>query len=149
MGKAMDRLQSLNRSGGWQFLGQRSSTESSAMFFRRNWIKTTGRVLDSRIREWYHNRMRGHVIGMPIAMHNYIVEFTAPNGEPTKLEVEQHIETVDVAIGSEVPLLVSPDAKKAVFDKKDPRINLMAVHKARKEAEKKADEERFRRQLEG
>lgn len=119
------------------------------MFFRRNWIRTTGRVLDSRVRKSYDNRVNGHVVGPPWQLHNYVIEFTAPNGESTRLEVEQHSETVDVAIGSEVPLLVRPDGQRAIFDKKDPRINMMALSKARKEAEKKADEERFREQLEG
>lgn len=107
--------------------------------FHHNWVKTTGRVLDSRIRT---------VIGRDgpaIPLHNYIVEFRAPDGETTRLEVEQHIETIAVGVGSEVPLLVSPDGKKAILDKKDPRINVLAVNKARHEA----DEERFRKQLEG
>jgi hypothetical protein len=111
--------------------------------FHRNWVKTTGRVLDSRIRTIYHDR--GPAGGRSITLHNYVVEFRAPNGETTRLEVEQHLETIDVAIGSEVPLLVSPDGKKAIFDKKDPRINVMAVVKANKEA----DMERFRKEIEG
>jgi hypothetical protein len=115
------------------------------MLFRRNWIKTTGRVLDSRIRKLYRNHADGRVVGPSIPMHNYVVEFTAPNGDKTRLEVEQHMETIDVAIGSDVPLLVSPDGKKAMFDKTDPSINLMAVFKGNK----KAEQERFRRQIEG
>jgi hypothetical protein len=113
--------------------------------FRRNWIKTSGRVLDSRIRTIYHPRTGAGTISDSIVLHSYIVEFRAPNGETTKLEVEQHIETIDVVIGSEVPLLVSPDGQKAIFDKDDPRINVVAVSKAATEA----DEERFRQQLEG
>lgn len=114
-------------------------------FFRRNWVKTTGRVLDSRIRRVYHSHSGGQVGGPSIPLHNYIVEFAAPNGETTRLEVEQHLETIDVAMGSEVPLLVKPDGQKAIFDKNDPRINMMAVYKANE----KAAEERFREQLEG
>jgi hypothetical protein len=112
--------------------------------FHHNWVNTTGRVLDSRIRTMYNPRAGSGTISDSIALHSYIVEFRAPNGETTKLEVEQHIETVDVDVGSEVPLLVSPDGKKAVFDRKDPTINVTAVSKADKEA----DEERFRKQLE-
>ncbi len=112
--------------------------------FHHNWVKTTGHVLDSRIREMYHDRPDGR-LGLGIPLHSYIVEFQAPNGQTTRLEVEQHIETVAVDIGSEVPLLVSPDGTKAVFDKKDPTINVIAVRKSNKAAE----EERFRRQLEG
>jgi hypothetical protein len=78
-------------------------------------------------------------------MHNYVIEFRAPNGELTKLEVEQHVETVAVQIGDEVPLLVSPDGTKAIFDAKDPRINVVAVA----EAAEKADKERFQNQLKG
>ena len=107
--------------------------------FRRNWVKTTGRVLDSRIRGMYRTRHSS------IPLHNYIVEFQAPNGDTTRLEVKQTIQTVRVGVGSEVPLLVSPDGKKAIFDKKDPRINVNAVNQAHKES----DEERFRRQLQG
>jgi len=112
--------------------------------FHHNWVKTTGRVLDSRIRRIYHTHTGGEVGGPGITLHNYIVEFRAPNGETTKLEVEQHLETIDVRVGSEVPLLVSPDGKKAIFDEKNPEINVIAAYKANKEA----DEERFRKQLE-
>jgi hypothetical protein len=115
------------------------------MFFRRNWVKTTGRILDSRIRTVLHSRGTGRSSGAAIPLHSYIVEFAAPDGATTRLEVEQRLEVVDLAIGSEAPLLVSPDGKKAVFDHKDPKINMMAVHKAMKQA----DEERFREQLEG
>ena len=110
--------------------------------FHHNWVKATGRVLDSR-----HRTKSDRFEPDPslIPLHSYIVEFRAPNGETNRLQVEQHIETVDVSIGSDVPLLVSPDGKKAVFDKKDPRINANAVHERRVEA----DEERFRKQLDG
>jgi hypothetical protein len=112
--------------------------------FHHNWVRTTGRVLDSRIRTMYRNHPDGR-LGHGIPLYNYIVEFQAPDGQTTRLEVEQHIETVNVDIGSEVPLLVSPDGTKAVFDKKDPRINVVAVNKANKAA----DEERFRKRIEG
>lgn len=113
--------------------------------FHHDWVKTTGRVLDSRIRTMFNTSSDDAISGTLIPLHNYVVEFEAPNGETTRLEVEQHIETVGVGIGSEVPLLVSPDGKKAIFDKKDPKINVIAVSKA----DSAADAERFRRQLEG
>lgn len=119
------------------------------MFFRRNWIKTTGRVLDSSIRKTYDTRVDGQVVGPPSHLHNYVVEFTAPNGEPTRLEVEQHSETIDVPIGTEVPLLVHPTGKRAVLDKKHPTINMMALSKARREASREADKDRFRDLLDG
>jgi hypothetical protein len=109
--------------------------------FHHNWVKATGRVLDSRIRTLY-NPDHNEVV-YPITLHNYIIEVRKPDGETTRLEVEQHIETIDVGIGSEVPLLISPDGEKAIFDNKDPKINVMAVQKASQEA----DKERFRRQL--
>ena len=108
--------------------------------FHHNWVKTTGRVLDSRIRTMYNPKTGAGTRSVTLELHNYIVEFRAPNGEMTRLEVEQHVETIDVEVGSEVPLLVSPDGKKAVFDKKDPAINVVAVATA----EKEADKERFR-----
>jgi hypothetical protein len=49
-----------------------------------------------------------------------------------------------VAVGATVPLLVSPDGKEAVFDRTDPQINAVEVVRN----QKKADKERFRRQLE-
>ena len=61
---------------------------------RHNWVRTTGRVLDARIREIWHDR---------------------------------------------------PDGTKAIFDEKDPRINVIAVAKA----QEAADAERFRQQLNG
>ena len=112
--------------------------------FHHNWVKTTGRVLDSRIRDVYNPKTGSGTISDSFVLHSYVVEFRAPNGETTKLEVEQHIDTIDVGIGSEVPLLVSPDGKKAIFDKHDPRINVVAVS----EAQTDADKERFRKQLE-
>jgi hypothetical protein len=112
--------------------------------FRHGWVRTTGRVLDSRIRKLYYpGGEKGTAAAIPL--HSYIVEFQAPGGETTRLEVEQHIETVDVAVGSHVPLLVKPDATKAVFDDKDPSINVMAVAKAGRDA----DTERFRQELDG
>ena len=111
--------------------------------FHHDWVKTTGRVLDSRIREMFHTS-RGGIGGASIPLHSYIVEFRAPNGETTTLEVEQDIGTVAVGVGRTVPLLVSPDGKKAIFDKKDPKINVNAVNKA----DEQADEQRFRNQLE-
>ena len=113
--------------------------------FHHNWVKTTGRVLESRIRKLYNPRTGSGTISDSIPLHSYIVEFPTPNGETRKLEVEQHIETIDVPVGSEVPLLVSPDGTKAIFDKHDPKINVADVW----EAQKAADEERFRQQLEG
>jgi hypothetical protein len=110
-----------------------------------NWVKTTGRVLDSRIRTVYDTRGDAAAGGSSLPLHNYIVEVRAPDGEMIRLEVEQHVETIDVGLGSDVPLLISPDGKKAVFDKKDPTINVIAVSKA----SQKADEERFRKQLDG
>ncbi len=112
--------------------------------FHHGWIKITGHVLDSRIRKLESTKVGGGVSHGSITLHNYIVEFRAPNGEMTKLEVEQHIETVDLAAGNEAPLLVSPDGTKAIFDAKDPRINVIEVGKAFKAA----DEGRFRKQLE-
>ncbi|HTJ35413.1 MAG TPA: hypothetical protein VL738_19475 [Dactylosporangium sp.] len=79
-----------------------------------------------------------------IPMHNYVVEFRTPAGETARLEVEQTILTVRVAVGAEVPLLVRPDGKKAVFDAKDPSINVHAVARGN-DAQ---DQERFRRLLE-
>jgi hypothetical protein len=109
--------------------------------FHHNWVKATGRVLDSRIRTMYNPDHDAG--GSSFALHNYIVEVRKPDGETIRLEVEQHIETIAVAIGSEVPLLLSPDGEKAIFDRKDPKINVMAVQKASEQA----DKERFRRQL--
>ena len=112
--------------------------------FHRNWVKTTGRVLDSRIRTMYYpGGEKGTAASIPL--HSYVVEFQAPDGQTTRLEVEQHIETVDIGIGGDAPLLVSPDGTKAVFDKKDPRINVVAVSKAGEQA----DQERFRNELAG
>ncbi len=113
--------------------------------FHHNWVKTTGRVLDSRIRTMYNPETGSGTRSVTLTLHNYVVEFQAPNGATTRLEVEQHVETIDVEVGSEVPLLVSPDGTKAVFDKKDPQISVVAVAKADEEA----DRERFRQQLEG
>jgi hypothetical protein len=46
---------------------------------------------------------------------------------------------------SAAPLLVSPDGKKAIFDNQDSKINVNGVD----EAGRTADEERFRKRLEG
>jgi hypothetical protein len=113
--------------------------------FHHNWVKTTGHVLDSRIRKMYNPRTDSGTSSDSIALHSYIVEFQAPSGETTRLEVEQHIDTIDVGIGTEVPLLVSPDGKRAVFDEKDPHINVIAVNRANEDA----DRARFDKELDG
>jgi hypothetical protein len=110
--------------------------------FHHNWVKTTGRVIDSRIRKMLNTS--DHAVGGSfLEMHSYIVELRTPAGELTRLEVEQHIDTVDVGIGRHVPLLVSPDGTKAIFDKKDPSISVTAVVKANEQS----DRDRFRREL--
>jgi hypothetical protein len=111
--------------------------------FHHNWVKTTGRVLDSRIRKMMDTGGDNARSGNYLPLHSYIVEFRTPGGELAKLEVEQHIETVAVNVGSKVPLLVSPDGTKAVFDKHDPAINVIAVNQAAEQA----DRERFRTEL--
>ncbi len=108
--------------------------------FHHNWVRTTGRVLDARIREIWHDRTG--LGDTALTLHNYVVEFAALNGQTTRLEVEQR-DTVDVNIGDDVHLLVSPDGTKAIFAEKDPRINVIAVG----QAQEAADAERFRQQL--
>ncbi|MEU4773464.1 hypothetical protein [Micromonospora sp. NPDC023644] len=103
-------------------------------FFHRKWVAATGRVVDSRL----------HSVRNSNARWAYIVQFAGPNGQKTKLEVLEDHHTLGVAVGATVPLLVRPDGKKAVFDRSDPQINAVEVVKNRK----RADEERFRGQLE-
>ncbi len=107
------------------------------MFFRfshRKWVKATGSVLDSRI----------HSSGSEHVKLAYLVQFVGPDGQKTKLEVTSDSRTLGVAVGATgVPLLVSPDGKKAVFDRNDPKINAAEVVKRHEEAAK----ERFREQL--
>ncbi|MEV6798928.1 hypothetical protein AB0M91_11395 [Micromonospora rifamycinica] len=79
----------------------------------------------------------------PISLHSYVVEFVTPSGETTRREVEQSIDSIDVQVGAEVPLLVSPDGTKVELDEEDPRINMMAAANARR----KADEARFRESM--
>jgi hypothetical protein len=111
---------------------------------RRKWVRTTGRVLDLRVRTVYHPRGENSR-GGSVPLHSYVVEFQAPNGEKTRLEVEQPLAAVRSYIGDDVPLLVKPDGTEAVLDDKDPRVNVMAVA----EANRQADEERFRSRIEG
>lgn len=111
--------------------------------FHHNWVKTTGLVIDARIRKMLNTGGDHSIQGSYLPMHNYIIEFRTPDGQLTRLEVEQHIETIAVNAGSNVPLLVSPDGTKAVFDHKDPSINVVAVNRANEQA----DAERFRREL--
>lgn len=103
-------------------------------FFHRKWVKATGHVLDSRVHSVRNSDVRWA----------YVVQFTGPNGQKTKLEVLEDPHTVGVAVGATVPLLVSPDGKEAVFDRDDPQINAVEVIENRK----RADQERFRGQLE-
>ena len=108
----------------------------SRVFFRfihRKWVKATGSVLDSR----FHSS-RDSVVRLA-----YIVRFTGPDGQSSKLEVVGDPRTFGVAVGATVPLLVSPDGKRAVFDRYDPQINAAEVRKRRR----RADEDRFRNQL--
>jgi len=111
--------------------------------FHHNWVKTPGRVIDSRIRKMMNTGGEGSLQGSYLPLHSYIIEFRTPDGELTRLEVEQHVETIAVSVGSHVPLLVSPDGKKAVFDHKDPSINVLAVNRANEQA----DRDRFSREL--
>ena len=105
--------------------------------FHRNWVKTTGRVLDSRIRTMVGKSYR--------PVYNYVVEFVAPTGQTARFEVKAPYGVVKVYVGNEMPLLVRPDGKKAVVDKMHPSINATAVDRANRKAEK----ERFRKNIEG
>jgi len=80
--------------------------------FHRHWVKTMGRVIDSRIRTIWHSHDEGQITGPGITTHNYVIEFRTPSGELVKREVEQQIETIDVGIGAEVPLLVTPMGRR-------------------------------------
>ncbi len=103
-------------------------------FFHRNWVKATGKVLDSRLHSVQNSKTKWA----------YIVQFTGPDGKKAKLEVLSDPRTFGIAVGAtEVPLLVSPDGKKAVFDRSDPKINAVEAMKRHE----KAAEERFRRKL--
>lgn len=116
-----------------------------AMFFRlfhRGWVKTTGIVLDKIVRS---QRGGSNHLADAIFLYNYVVEFVAPDGEPSRRVVKQKFDTMEFGVGAEVPLLVRPDGKKAVFDRTDPRIR--RVDPAKEHA--KAAEERFRKSLEG
>ncbi len=105
-------------------------------FFHRKWAKTTGDVIDARLLKRYPEG------GSKWA---YVVQFVGPDGKKTKLEVRSDPYTEGVGPGiMGVPLLVSPDGKKAVFDRYDPKINRKEVYKR----EKQAEEERFRENLE-
>ncbi|MBO4207948.1 hypothetical protein [Micromonospora echinofusca] len=103
-------------------------------FFHRKWVKVTCKVIDSRLHSVQNSHMKWA----------YIVQFAGPTGQKTQLEVMGDSRTLGVAVGATVPLLVSPDGKRAVFDRGDPQINAAQVVKNREQAEK----ERFRRQLE-
>ena len=103
-------------------------------FFHRNWGKASGQVLDSRL----------HSVRNSDARWAYVVQFAGSNGQKTRLEVLEDPHTVGVAVGGTVPLLVSPDGNRAVFDRDDPQINAVEVIRNRK----RADQERFRGQLE-
>jgi hypothetical protein len=108
------------------------------VFFRymhRKWVKASGSVLESRF----------HSARASVVRQAYIVRFTGADGQSSKLEVVGDPRTLGVAVGATVPLLVSPDGKRAVFDRYDPQINAVEVVKR----SRKADEDRFRNQLEG
>ncbi|GAA2064784.1 hypothetical protein GCM10009839_90430 [Catenulispora yoronensis] len=97
-----------------------------------------GRLVDTRI-------FRVSQPGAP-HLHECVVEFKNAAGEAVRLKVKQTSNAVILpAIGAKVPLLVSGDDTKAVFDKHDPRINTSALARARKQAE----QERFDAELRG
>lgn len=97
--------------------------------FHRGWKQVDARLVDTRI-------FRVSQPGAP-HLHECVVEFQNAAGERVRLKVKQTSNAIELpAIGRTVPLLVSPDESKAVFDKSDPRINTSAIAKARHQAEK-------------
>ncbi|WP_344656681.1 hypothetical protein [Catenulispora subtropica] len=103
--------------------------------FHHRWKRVDGKLIDTRIIR----------VGRPGAphMHECVVEFTNAAGRAVRLKVIQTNVVQLPAMRGTVPLLVKPDDSKAVFDKRDPRINTNALAKTRKKAEK----ERFEREL--
>lgn len=100
--------------------------------FHRGWKRVDARLIDTRL-------IPANQPGA-VHMHECVVEFKNAAGQSVRVKVKQTTHAILLpANGRTVPLLVKPDDTKAVFDKRDPRINTSAITKARK----KAEQERF------
>ena len=101
--------------------------------FHHDWHKIDAKLIDTRI-----IGVVGGADGSPtFSKYECVVEFTMPDGHPTRLTVKAPpIVVVLPAIGKRVPLLVRPDGTKAIFDRHDPRVNVNKVWKATEAADK-------------
>jgi len=108
-----------------------------ALMFRLNWRRVDARLVDSRT---VVRNTTGSASAHP---HEAIVAFAGVDGREVRLKVWAPIVVALPGKGGVVPLRVKPDDSKAVVDKRDSRINVNALAKARRTAEK----ERFDAQL--
>jgi hypothetical protein len=97
--------------------------------FHRGWEHVDGRLIDTR-------SMGAFSQAPLLTQYECLVEFAREAGQAVRLKVEEPLGIRLPRKGGVVPLLVRPDGSEAVIDKHDPRVNLEALVKAEKQADK-------------
>ncbi|WP_037604291.1 DUF3592 domain-containing protein [Streptacidiphilus rugosus] len=106
--------------------------------FRRNWKRVTGTLIDSRIVGLNNANAASH-------RREAVVEFTGGDGRKVRVKIKAASGVSLPANGRPVPLLVKPDDTEAVFDRHDPSIDVNALYKAGRRAERQRLDEALRR----
>ena len=111
-------------------------------FLRFHWDTVEAKLVDQRFDKFVNNGEDA------LQRWEYMVEVPGRDGTPVRLTFKEYVVKVDPPpIGSPVSVRVNRSRTKAMFDLRDTRVNRSMQADAHFEAQRAADEERFRKKL--
>jgi hypothetical protein len=111
-------------------------------FLRFHWDTVEAELVDQRFDKFVNNGDN------PLQRWEYMVEVPGRDGAPVRLTFKEYLVKVDPPpVGSPVSVRVNRKRTKAMFDLRDPRVNRSMQTDAHFDAQRVADEERFRKKL--
>jgi hypothetical protein len=111
-------------------------------FLRFHWDTVEAELVDQRFDKFVNNGDDA------LQRWEYMVEVPGRDGTPVRLTFKEYVVKVDPPpIGSQVSVRVNRRRTKAMFDLRDPRVNRSMQADTQFEAQRAADEARFRKKL--
>jgi hypothetical protein len=111
-------------------------------FLRFHWDTVEAKLVDQRFDKFVNNG------DSALQRWEYMVELPGRDGKPVRLTFKEYVVKVDPPeVGNPVSVRVNRRRTKAMFDLRDPRVNRSMQADAQFEAQRVADEERFRKKL--
>lgn len=108
--------------------------------FRRGWSHVDAKLIDQRFVKRTPGTGENH---SSYQIWEYLVEFADPDGTAVRLAIKEQTWRLRIPLPHTVPVLVNKKRTKAAFNLKDPRIDALGASRAKRAAEKKADQARF------